>query len=301
MKKSFFLILVLSFLTAKGTAQDIIVTNDGGSMKVFNIEVGQSAVFYQVENNKDAEVKRIEMSNVLIIKKQDGTQIIPNANNAETLTPKNANSPKLSEGQIAAAPKKNVKPAVASSLVTEKKRVKTFSAVNAEGQTLYFQILSETDKTLALIKDGKKEYTFSSCIIPDTVILDNQSYTVTVIGEKAMQQNPNLKYVSLPETLKRIEQRAFKMTGLHHIVFPSSLEYIGECAFFCSCLEELAIPPTVKDMGKYAFLYCGSRLSPGKNYAGYVSCLPPFVTERNSQDYGIDDSSVEAYNKSKGK
>ena len=301
MKQILLSTLMLAFLTANGMAQDIMVTNDGESMKVYNIEVGQSAIFYQLEDNKDSEVKRIDKANVLIIKKQDGTQIIPSANNAETSAQQNTTVPQLSAGQIAAAPKKNVKPAVASSAVTGKKGVKTFSAVNAEGQTLYFQILSETDRTLALVKNGKNEYTFSSCIIPDSVELDNQFYTVAVIGEKAMQQNPNLTYVSLPETLKRIEQRAFKGTGLTHIVFPSSLEYIGECAFFCSCLEELAIPPTVKNMGKYAFLYCGKILSPSKNYAGYVSSLPFFVTERNSQDYGIDDSSVEAYNKAKGK
>lgn len=301
MKKILISAFMLAFLTAEGMAQDIMVTNDGESMKVYNIEVGQSAIFYQLEDNKNSEVKRIEKTNVLIIKKQDGTQIIPNANNTETSAPQSATATQPSQGQITAAPKKNVKPAVASSAITEKKGVKTFSAVNAEGQTLYFQILSETDKTLALINNSKDKYTFSSCIIPDKVELDNQTYTVTVIGEKAMQKNPNLTYVSLPETLKRIEQRAFKGTALTHIVFPSSLEYIGECAFFFSCLEELAIPPTVKNMGRYAFLYCGKSLSPGKNYAGYISSLPMFVTERNSQDYGIDDSSVEAYNKAKGK
>lgn len=299
MKHVILSIILLSCIVFKGMAQDILVTNNGESMKVYNIEVGQSAIFYQMEDNKDAEVKKIAKSEVLIIKKQDGTQIIPNSKIEEAPTSQSTTGSSLSEGQKAAAPKTNVKPAVASSDVIDKKGVKTFSAVNAEGQTLYFQILSEVDKTLMLIKNSKDAYTFSSCIIPDKVELNNQVYTVTVIGEKAMEKNPQLTYVSLPETLKRIEQRAFKGTGMKHIVFPSSLEYIGELAFFCSCLEELAIPPTVKDIGRYAFLYCGRNLSPGKNYAGYVSCLPTFVTEHNSQDYGIDDSSVEEYNKSK--
>lgn len=57
------------------SAQDIIVTNDGKSMKVYNMEVSSESVFYQLEDSKDAPLQKILKSDILIVKKADGTKL----------------------------------------------------------------------------------------------------------------------------------------------------------------------------------------------------------------------------------
>ena len=53
-------------------AQDVIITKDGDAMKVWGLEVSNSAVFYRETAKKDAPIKRMEKSNLLMIKYQDG-------------------------------------------------------------------------------------------------------------------------------------------------------------------------------------------------------------------------------------
>ena len=74
-------LLICAFLlgTQMLFAQDIIVTNEGESLKVYNMEIGPSSIFYQLSESSNAEIKRIAKSEVLIIRKTDGTKIDPNA------------------------------------------------------------------------------------------------------------------------------------------------------------------------------------------------------------------------------
>lgn len=60
-------------------AQDLVVTNQGKTYQVYNLEVGDKAIFYQLENNPDAEIKRMNKSDILIIRKKDGTKLDVNA------------------------------------------------------------------------------------------------------------------------------------------------------------------------------------------------------------------------------
>ena len=66
--------------------QDVLVTNEGESLKVYNLEIGPSTIFYQLSDASNAEIKRIAKSDVLIIRKADGTKIDPNANEAVQTT-----------------------------------------------------------------------------------------------------------------------------------------------------------------------------------------------------------------------
>lgn len=68
--------------------------------------------------------------------------------------------------------------------LAQEKGKDTFSAVNSEGKTLYYQILSETDHTVALTK-GKEKYKDEKYIIPKTVVHNEIVYTVTEIGPSA--------------------------------------------------------------------------------------------------------------------
>lgn len=69
------LLLCMCLGTTITKAQDMIVTNDGKSLKVFNMEISNESVFYQLTDKKDAPLQKIAKADILIIKKADGTKI----------------------------------------------------------------------------------------------------------------------------------------------------------------------------------------------------------------------------------
>lgn len=86
-------------------------------------------------------------------------------------------------------------------------------------------------------------------------------YPVTAIGKNAFFYYGNcIRNVSitLPETLVRIESRAFyNVWSLKRVHLPHRLEYIGDDAFHgCKQLYEIVIPDSVTHIGKGAFDWC---------------------------------------------
>lgn len=91
------------------------------------------------------------------------------------------------------------------------------------------------------------------------------SYTipegVEVIRSKAFYKCADLTEISLPSTLKSIEEKAFFRCNLKEIKLPDGLEFIGKDAFaFNSSAPEIHIPATVKQIDEYAFFGCTSML-----------------------------------------
>lgn len=73
MKKILTLLFVwIPFLTT--LAQDKIITVEGDVLIGYNIEIGQSTIFFQIAEDKSSPIERIEKKNVLMIRKQDGTK-----------------------------------------------------------------------------------------------------------------------------------------------------------------------------------------------------------------------------------
>ena len=67
----------------------------------------------------------------------------------------------------------------------------------------------------------------------------------------------NIKSISLPSSIKRLTNDAFKRTQLKSIDLPSSLEYIGEGAFsYCGELRKITIPAKVDTLASGAFSGC---------------------------------------------
>jgi len=74
------IVTIISLLPSLAFAQDVIVTNDAETIKVYNTEVGQTHVFYQLEATEgNTSYQSLEKSKVLIIKKEDGTKIDPSS------------------------------------------------------------------------------------------------------------------------------------------------------------------------------------------------------------------------------
>lgn len=63
-------------------------------------------------------------------------------------------------------------------------------------------------------------------------------------------QYPNLASVSLPDSLKRIDDCAFAGSSLASIYLPSKLTYIGAGAFYATNLTSVNIPASVSSIGK---------------------------------------------------
>ena len=83
-------------------AQDLIVTNDGKSVKAYNMEVSSESVFYQLEDRKEAPLQKLQKSDILIIKKADGSKLDfsdnPNeriVSKPQSMTPSRSASPSV--------------------------------------------------------------------------------------------------------------------------------------------------------------------------------------------------------------
>ena len=136
-------------------------------------------------------------------------------------------------------------------------------------------------------------------IIPEYVDVNGVRYEVREIAYKAFRsEKVKMNDVQLPYTLKKICQQAFYGKPLKRIILPDGLEDIDDRAFyFGRRTEEIYIPVSVKSIGYSSFLACGKSISWSGYYKGYITCLPPFITEGNCTTYGIDEEAVRAYEK----
>lgn len=107
----------------------------------------------------------------------------------------------------------------------------------------------------------------SRLVIPETVYDEDEDieYTVTEIGENAFALFGSdgariTSGVSLPQTIKRIDDGAFNYQSFSSINLPEGLTYIGKNAFEVNRnLHSVVIPSTCTEIGTEAF--CRSGLS----------------------------------------
>ena len=151
-----------------------------------------------------------------------------------------------------------------------------FSAVNEDGVTIRYNILSASDKTCEVVGHNLAGIAgFSELNIPETVEYASQTYTVTRIASanpdglgtviipnsvtsiapSAFKGCKDLQRVELPDFLTSIEESVFEeCIALINISIPSSVKYIGNRAFYnCKRVYSLVIPNTVTSIGEYAF------------------------------------------------
>lgn len=78
---------------------------------------------------------------------------------------------------------------------------------------------------------------------------------VEIIGENAFANLKELKELSIPSAVRKIEVRAFYNTGLNDVTFSKGLESIGAEAFaYCKNLTEVSLPDTLKEIYVSAFI-----------------------------------------------
>lgn len=99
-------------------------------------------------------------------------------------------------------------------------------------------------------------------VIPEAVIYDDVSYSVTSIGNYAFNRCSLLQGVTIPNTVRSIGQNAFSFSSLPQITIPNSVESIGMSAFQkCLNIRELTLPNSIKEIKYGAFSSCSGLTS----------------------------------------
>ena len=145
----------------------------------------------------------------------------------------------------------------------------SFSSVCSTGQTLYFDILS--DSTVAVVFPnlmGGSYYSGYSMPtgnlhIPSSVTYAGDTYTVTSIGNNAFTGCTGLTGLLIPNTVTSIGSSACSQcTGLVTVDIPNTVTSIGDNAFMgCSHLTSIVLPSTVTLIGVGTFQGCGTLAS----------------------------------------
>lgn len=298
-------------------AQDILVTNDGTSMKVYNIEIGGNSVFYQLAPDSGA-IQKMVKADVLIIRLANGKKIDPNATTvlvdtavvdtlkkapiapADTLTVDTVPAPAPILSLRNPSDREPVRAEQESDMVMKRGR-QTFTARTDDGCELEYEVISNVEKRLLVVGLRSQSETLT---IPDFVELENGDiYTVVEIKSRAFK-GKHITDAVFPATLRKIGDYAFQLTKLGAIILPDGLEEIGVSAFAQvgvygrmqrMPVSEIYVPRSVKRIGKDCFFGCGDAISAGGKCKAYFSCLPAFVKEANCENMGIDKSAVKTF------
>ena len=143
-----------------------------------------------------------------------------------------------------------------------------FSAKNDDGVTIYYNILSEANKTCEVTSTVNKnnygqndiDNTYRGVVnIPSSA----KGYKVTSIGYRAFANCKNLSSVTIPNSVTSINNYAFhNCTGLNSLTLGNSVTEIGAYAFaYCRGLTSVTIPKSVTSISARAFSWCSGLTS----------------------------------------
>ena len=127
-----------------------------------------------------------------------------------------------------------------------------------------------------------QEFTFVGSLtkltVPETLTVNEKTYTVTEIGDQLFKDEMLLTDVSIPGTIKRIGEQAFFGTNLKSLTLADGLKEIGNLAFAMNTsLTYVYIPESCDTIGYFAFagannaeLFMGRKSAPtGSGLIGY--------------------------------
>ena len=116
-------------------------------------------------------------------------------------------------------------------------------------------VLGGDEFTIVSIADE----TFKDC---DNLVSVTLPSTITSIGDAAFQNCSNLESVSLPNTIETIGAGTFaECSSLTSVEIPNSVTFIGNSAFAESGLTSVVIPNSVTEISSYAFRDCADLAS----------------------------------------
>ncbi len=101
-------------------------------------------------------------------------------------------------------------------------------------------------KVATVIKKEAGEYS-GSVVIPETVVYNNVTYSVTSIGDEAFSYCSGLTGITIPNSVTSIGWCAFSdCSGLTSITIPNSVTSIGDGAFYnCTSIKKVELHCTI--------------------------------------------------------
>ena len=311
------ILFILSFIFGIGNTfaivPDILVTQTGESIKVYNLDITSGEnVYYTLQDSENAPLQKILKSDVLIIKKADGTKIDP-SNPVDKISESKReleSSQQVNPNAHKPITVKTIEPDFTEMEVKDFKSPQKFILIeDGYGNILNLRLLSESEKTLAVAKPRKGlKYDYEKILIPEHVNYKGDIYSIIQIDKKAFHYKgkDKIKNIIFPETLRIILDNAFdNCLKLNSIILPESIERIGHhafqyCGFGCKEFKQVYIPVNIKEIGHGAFLWAGRKWSFNGFYQGYLSSIPQWITVGNCTNFGIDEESVEDYERRNG-
>ena len=153
-----------------------------------------------------------------------------------------------------------------------------FEVKNADEKTIYYEITSSSDLTVAVTYQGTSyseymdEYT-GSVTIPDKVTYNGKTYSVTSIGQSAFGLCRSLTSVTIPNSVTSIGILAFAYcSGLTSVTIGNSVTSIGGYAFWnCSGLKSVTIGNSVTSISNFTFYGCSGLTSVTINSNSIIS------------------------------
>lgn len=317
--------IVMSAMSQTSIKGGMIVTNDGETIKAYNIDYSSQDYCYYTLSEKSDDLKRIKKSEILIIKTEDGKKIDPSANdvssNANVSSDEGEDEPTvILPGNSKPNSKKTINKYLQGSnpdahepvthyvrrpAVTQNKEKVYVSEDERGGNLLNMRIINEDKRIMSVAPEGDNlEYEDAVYIIPEYVELDGKTYTVEEVSEKAFGyrwSNKDIRQIIMPRTLKRIRNQGFyNLVKLERIVLPESIESIGTnsftgCGNSANSFEGIYIPKTLENIGSGSFHLCGRKTSYRGFYQGYIMEMPDWINEGNCLELGIDEEAVESY------
>lgn len=129
-------------------------------------------------------------------------------------------------------------------IVKLKEEIAALKAGSSSSASSDFRYFVLNDKEVEIIGIKNASY---DLVIPETVVLDGKTYTVTSIGEDAFDSSEEIvskvKSIVLPNTLKNIEGWAFSyFESLESISIPASVTSIGDAVWsYCNKLTNIDV------------------------------------------------------------
>lgn len=130
-----------------------------------------------------------------------------------------------------------------------------------EQDGIYYKYNEDASQAIVTYFDTHYDSYEGQVVIPDQVNHDGKTIPVTGIGQSAFRNSLDLVSVTIPATVKYIEDYAFRnCIGLIEIEIPAGVESIGNQAFAnCMNLERVMFSGNaVKTVGEDAFMDCNA-------------------------------------------
>ena len=132
------------------------------------------------------------------------------------------------------------------------------SAYDVEVDGIYYNLA----KKFAFVTSGNVGYA-GEIVIPESIVVNEETYTVKEIEEKAFYGSSGLTSVTIPSSVTSIGKEAFRTcSDLTAVTIPCSVTSIGESAFRnCRCLTSVTIPSSITRIEDDTFSYCSGLTS----------------------------------------